>query len=601
MSVLLVIRDAQKAASMLFWGLSFAKGQGTGLDLLWLEEGDTVPETMWELWGERQKLEEWSHIEADIQLFPDVAVRLAHVSSISYYKSIQRAVKSEKPTLLIAGLHRSENMDPHHKLVHQLLDEVFCAVIILRATQGESPSKKVLLPCAGGPHSRRAIRLVANSMGKQATALFVEPDVGEISADVGEVRLRKILYRAGVDPDSLEHKVIVSDSVSSAVGAAAQKGDYGLMLIGASGSGTIRRKLFGTIPEKVLRGERAMDVGIIRGERPVGHRVREVFENWLHLSIPQLNRGERVTLFGEIEDKARWSFDFGALMILATTIAGLGLLANSGAVVIGAMLVAPLMMPLLGGGLALVQGNLPLWKRSQAAVLMGFFSALLIGCLLGLVANWLDMPLTDQLTARGKPTPLDLGVAFVSGIAASYCLARPKLSGALAGVAIAAALVPPIATAGICLSLGHFGVARGASLLFGTNVVAIVLGAGVSFFFAGIRGGETASGVWSKRMFIIFALLMAGLLVPLSSILVGGISGPRDVELVMSDIARAESVTLLQVRRGSPEDGLLVLEVFMEAESPVSAEFVQKLSEVAQLCLGKEVKVRAQTSIVIER
>jgi len=223
----------------------------------------------------------------------------------------------------------------------------------------------------------------------------------------------------------------------------------------------------------------------------------------------------------EIEGKARWSFDFAALMGMATLIASLGLLANSGAVVIGAMLVAPLMMPLIGSGLAVVQGNWPLWARGMKAVGLGFLAALIIGLLSGLLARVAGFTLTDELTARGNPTLLDLGIAFVSGVAASYCLARPKLSGALAGVAIAAALVPPIATVGITVSLGAWSVATGAALLFGTNVVTVILGSAFNFWLAGLRGrGE--GGEWRRRMLIFLMLACIGCAVPLTLVLIDG-------------------------------------------------------------------------------
>ena len=135
---------------------------------------------------------------------------------------------------------------------------------------------------------------------------------------------------------------------------------------------------------------------------PVGDRVRERVGRLLSLTVPQLGRDERIQLFSEMEGRARWSFDFAVLMILATLIAGLGLLADSAAVVIGAMLVAPLMTPLLGGGLAMVQGNWPLWKQCQKAVLLGFFSALVIGAMLGGVARLIGMGLTGELMARGE-------------------------------------------------------------------------------------------------------------------------------------------------------------------------------------------------------
>ena len=109
--------------------------------------------------------------------------------------------------------------------------------------------------------------------------------------------------------------------------------------------------------------------------------------------------------------------------------------------------------------------------------------------------NWCDQRLfiarqrhDPRNAGPGGPNLLDMGVAFLSGIAAAYCLARPGLSSALAGVAIAAALVPPIATTGIAIAFGELSVAAGAALLFATNVVAIILGSALNFWVAGIRG-----------------------------------------------------------------------------------------------------------------
>ena len=172
---------------------------------------------------------------------------------------------------------------------------------------------------------------------------------------------------------------------------------------------------------------------------------------------------------------------------------------------------APLMTPLLGCGLAVVQGNFPLFRSAAKAILYGFLCALIIGFLMGMVAAPMT-GLTSEMASRGGPSLLDMGVAFASGVAASYCLARPKLGAALAGVAIAAALVPPIATVGIALSFGETVVARGAALLFATNVVAIVLGAAINFYAAGIRGAakttsQKSKPLWARRAWLGLATL----------------------------------------------------------------------------------------------
>ena len=111
---------------------------------------------------------------------------------------------------------------------------------------------------------------------------------------------------------------------------------------------------------------------------------------------------------------------------------------------------------------------------------MGIFSALTLGVLLGVFGNLYGV--TDQMQSRSEPGVPDLLIALISGMAAAYCYSRPRLVSALAGVAISAALVPPIATAGIAVAMNEQKIAIGATLLFTTNVVFIIIGAGVRFF-----------------------------------------------------------------------------------------------------------------------
>jgi uncharacterized hydrophobic protein (TIGR00271 family) len=131
------------------------------------------------------------------------------------------------------------------------------------------------------------------------------------------------------------------------------------------------------------------------------------------------------------------------MMCLSTAIAALGLLINSPAVIIGAMVVAPLMTPLIAAGCALVRGDLSLFTKSIQAMLFGSLVALGVSLLVGaLIPN---DTLTVEMVSRGRPDILDLFVGLFAGAAAAYATARPKVMAALVGVAVAAALVPPIA------------------------------------------------------------------------------------------------------------------------------------------------------------
>ena len=228
--------------------------------------------------------------------------------------------------------------------------------------------------------------------------------------------------------------------------------------------------------------------------------------------FPKLNRGDRISLIELFEKSAEWNIDFIVMMALATALAALGLLQNSTPVVIGAMLVAPLMSPLIGSGFALVQGNLDLFLDSMKAMSYGVICGLLISFLLGFCT--MEYDLTLEVMARGNVNILDLLVAFLSGMAAAYSMGRPELFATIAGVAIAAALVPPLAVIGIACASGVYWLAGASAVLLITNLVAIILGAALVFRCLGVHGAVVDSKMppWASRVSILL-LLVAGMLI----------------------------------------------------------------------------------------
>ncbi len=347
------------------------------------------------------------------------------------------------------------------------------------------------------------------------SALYVEPDIGETSVDVGIRMIEKTMRKAGLDPldPLIVPRVKLADSPLDGIADVASEG-FDLVMVGASERGPLRRILFGTVPESLMRREGGTAVAVIRQQKPWRHRMRMALELFLMRRVPQLSRDERIDVSTRLQDGSRGDFDFYMLTGLATAIAALGLLQNSAAVVIGAMLVAPLMTPMIGAGLGIVQGNPFLARTSARSIFYGFVLALGIGLLSGLVSRAighdpnLEIGLNQQLMARGNPGVLDFFVAFISGFAAAYANARAGLSSSLPGVAIAAALVPPIATGGIAMAYGRFGVSQGAITLFVTNLVLIILGAALSLFSLGIRSNqEQRRRVWSQR--VVLVLLIA--------------------------------------------------------------------------------------------
>jgi len=577
MSVCVVIRKEEEALQLKELGLRISGALGESLEF-WAAEAEKSSEEKWHA------------------LLSGVGVKSVRVlSGANRKRQVLDAAKFESPKLLLVGKRAEEKVgDLDLQFSADVFDQVSCQVMVIRLCDELPPADaRILVPCAGGRHSRRALKL-AHAMTNNGTVAFqLRPDADDLSEEVGHRHLATLIKKAGLATDDVLTRVSLGEDFKEALVEEARQEDYGMLLIGASDSGTLRRKLFGTLPDRLMSRD-GMTLGVIRSERSKGHRIREAFGRLIQTNIPQLNRNERLNLFSEVEAKSRWNFDFAALMSMATAIAGLGLLVNSGAVVIGAMLVAPLMMPLIGSGLALVQGNWPLCRSALGALVRGFCFALFIGIGMGLVARFLELGVTEQLLMRGAPNSLDLGIAFISGIAASFCIARPKLSGALAGVAIAAALVPPIATVGICLALGETEIAMGAGLLFGTNVVAIILGAGLNFALAGIRG-KHKKGEWGRRGLIALLVICLGLAVPLTSGLLSRLSKNTDLEEEIS-ASLPGNVHLVSVNRASGGG----FEITVESSSPLEKEILPLLKEIISKRENQKTRVRLRTHLVIE-
>ncbi len=166
---------------------------------------------------------------------------------------------------------------------------------------------------------------------------------------------------------------------------------------------------------------------------------------------------------------------FWILLVLASIIASAGVVGDSTATVIGAMIVAPLMTPILGMMLSLVLADRTNLIRSSLFVVGGSACAVAIGWLVGLlVLNPVVAATNSQVAARVHPHLIDLLAAVATGVVGSISLIRKDISDTLPGVAIAISLVPPLAVVGLTLESGEPSQAFGALLLFLTNVTAIL-------------------------------------------------------------------------------------------------------------------------------
>ena len=178
-----------------------------------------------------------------------------------------------------------------------------------------------------------------------------------------------------------------------------------------------------------------------------------------------------------------WLFRFSLMMGLSIVVAVMGLSAGSASIVIGAMLLAPLMTPVMAAGAALAMALPKHLARSFAVVIVASLAGVAIAYGLSLLLP--DVSISSEVLARTRPDLRDLIVALAAGAAGAYATIKPDVSTALPGAAVAVALVPPLATIGITLEAGRGDLVAGAVLLYLANLVAIVVIATVVFIATG--------------------------------------------------------------------------------------------------------------------
>ena len=239
-----------------------------------------------------------------------------------------------------------------------------------------------------------------------------------------------------------------------------------------------------------------------------------------HLKHAELSPDERrdvledLFVFGKT-NQSPFLVRMGVLMILSTIIATAGLLSDSAAVVIGAMLVAPMMNPVMAAAGAVVMG----WSRRFYGAIwlvlsMGIGAILLSAFITLLSPDIVFMP--EQVLARTRPTFYDLLIALAAGSAGAYTITH-KESGAIPGVAVAVALLPPLASAGVLLVTGELELALRAVVLFFTNLVAMILVGALTFMACGVSPASARkhSAGFIKSKLWLFALLVVAICIPL--------------------------------------------------------------------------------------
>jgi len=201
----------------------------------------------------------------------------------------------------------------------------------------------------------------------------------------------------------------------------------------------------------------------------------------------QLREKEKTDLdvYKTLAEGARPTIEYYILIVISCLIATSGLIQGSSATIIGAMIVAPLMTPILSFSLGVIWGDLNHIKIALSSLTKGVILAVAISSLIAFF-----IPITDfsaEIVARTHPTIFDILVALASGIVGAYGYANKKMSNTIVGIAIAVALMPPLCTVGIGLGTADYSVASGAFILFIINLVSISLAGAVVFWIMEIH------------------------------------------------------------------------------------------------------------------
>lgn len=288
---------------------------------------------------------------------------------------------------------------------------------------------------------------------------------------------------------------------------------------------------------------------------------------------------------------------------LATIVACYGLLSNSTAVVIGAMIIAMLLGPIMGLALAMVDGDLQLLRTAVIAETIGALMVVAIGMILGKIHS--GIYLTPEILVRTRPNLLDLFIALAGGAAGAYATVSPRVAIGLVGVAISTALVPPLASCGICISRGAYGQAGGAFILFATNLVAIQVASSVVLYAFGYHKVSQRDASDKNYVFRIAAdaalfILLAGFLsVQLSESIRAESTQRKIQETIVNGLRDIPGAYLTEVRNETHDPAELVFAV-VRVPNSITPEQTKKIQSALESTFRRPFELHVRSLLTKE-
>lgn len=416
-------------------------------------------------------------------------VELVTEVAVSISRGILDVARERNTDVIILGVNQAIRRQVKlGTVVENVIAAAPCGVLIYRSSN--SPSfNRIVIPVDGTAQSTIAMKLgvsLALQNNTKVRQMSVQYNYQYHTDNEAVMRETEAL----MPPDNRPNKqIIVGRTPERSILREITEDD--LLVMGFSQKSDFERQITDDLSNQLLNRAPGPVIMISRIEWQ--HGFRGAIERSLLRINPQLTHVEQNELVWAAQKNADPNLDFTVMIILSAGLATLGLLTNSVAVIIGAMLVAPLMAPISGFSTGMATGLLELTRRASFTMIQGVILALLISIGMGVLLP-IDSP-TSEMLSRGSPGVLDAAVALVSGLVAAYASARKGIPAALAGVAIAAALMPPICTIGLGVALQHINMAIGATLLFLANITFIIASQYITFLWLGMRPDKSREGV----------------------------------------------------------------------------------------------------------
>ncbi len=332
-------------------------------------------------------------------------------------------------------------------------------------------------------------------------------------------------------------------------------------------------------------------------------RIKTLFKSAIRCIVNIFNIDDqcRQSIYDEIISGSDPSINYYLLLALSALIASFGLVANSVAVVIGAMLVSPLMMPIFGISLSLIIGETRLLRSALLSEFGGIILVISAGYLVGITPFSPDM--TMEIINRTSPNLVDLFVAALAGFAGCMAMIDKRISPILPGIAMATSLTPPLAACGLCLAFGAYQGGMGAFILFFANFLTILLVGSATFIASGFFTGKIHQHkvIFIKR-FSLAAISMVILIFFLTNAMIKLLESKAITSRVKKEVYNELYDTLFYHLNSvtldhSDKNGEINAMVVIDAPKEPSPLHIKNIEERLKKHLHKDVQVFVETRI----